>query len=67
MSDIVSFGTNDLFLMGLTLFAPLVFFGAGLVTISAEKRRVAKVLFYLAGIYTFLVLTIPVVIIFING
>jgi hypothetical protein len=68
MSDIDIFSSNDMFLMGLTLFAPLaILLILGWLFWFAGKRRAAKVFFYLSGTYMFLIIVIPIILILLKG
>lgn len=65
MSDISILDGNDLFLIGLSLFAPLgILLILGWFFRSYGKRKTAKVFFYLALAYVFLVIFYPIVLIF---
>jgi hypothetical protein len=68
MSDIEIFSSTNMFLLGLVLLAPLaILLVLGWLCIAAEKRKAAKVFFYLGGLYVFLIVAIPLVLILIKG
>jgi len=67
MSDINIFSDNDLFVFGLALFAPLaILLILGWLFRAAEKRKAAKVFFYLGGLYVFLLIALPILLILIK-
>ncbi|QLG45393.1 hypothetical protein [Costertonia aggregata] len=64
MSDISIFNDNDLFLIGLSLLAPLgVFLILGWFFKSSGKRKIGKVFFYLGLAYILFVISIPLILI----